>query len=189
MPVFPALPRLRHLLAATLPLCLLLAACGRTAPSAPLQAQPRQDALPPAATRGAPSSRADAPPTPAPGADAAADGRWASDAAGTVHAYLQALASGRTAQADAMWANGMPGSRSDDALLRDIQRFDALGIDNDAPVALDRDLPPHAVEIPVRLRYSRDGRVRRIAGGYRLRRAIDGRHWEITGAALRPALD
>ena len=63
-----------------------------------------------------------------------------------MHAYLQALASGRTAQADAMWANGMPGSRSDDALLRDIQRFDALRIDNDAPVALDRDHPDGVVE-------------------------------------------
>lgn len=188
MPARSVSPRIH---AAAMPALLLLAACSRPAPPSPAPA-------PAEALRSVEPSPASASPLHSlPAADAAAaqnarnaaDAEGATEAASTVHAYLQALSSGRATQADAMWANGMPGSRRDDAVLRDGRAFDALRIANDAPVALDRETPPRAYEIPVHLRLDRESRVQRIDGWYRLRLAIDGRHWEITGASLQPVID
>lgn len=177
-----------------MPALLLLAACSRSAPSSPAATEALRPVEPSPASAASPlhsppAADAASVQTAHNAADADTDAGGATAAAGTVHAYLQALSSGRAAQADAMWANGMPGSRQDDAVLRDGRAFDALRIANDAPVALDRETPPHAYEIPVHLRLNRESRVQRIDGGYRLRLAIDGRHWEITGASLQPAID
>jgi hypothetical protein len=175
---------------AVMPALLLLAACGQPAPHSPASSQARQPGQPSPAGIASPlHSPATADATPAGIARNTAGTSGATEATSTVHAYLQALSAGQVAHADAMWANGMPGSRRDDAVLRDGRAFDALRIATDAPVALDRETPPRAYEIPVHLRFSRESRMQRINGGYRLRLAIDGRHWEITGASLQPAID
>lgn len=187
MPASPAHPRIHLAAMATL---LLLAACGRPDPSPPAQSETRRHGeLPPTSIAAPLQTPATGAATSVQPAHNAADAQGATDAAGTVHAYLQALASARLAHADAMWANGMPGSRRDDAVLRDGRAFDALRIASDAPIALDRETPPRAYEIPVHLRFARAGRTQRIDGWYRLRLSIDGRRWEITGAALQPVLD
>ena len=65
----------------------------------------------------------------------------------------------------------------------------SMQIQNDAPRALDRESPPRAFEIPVRLRLDTVDGPARVQGWYRLRAGIDGQGWEITSASLHPVLD
>lgn len=113
----------------------------------------------------------------------------AEQAASTLHAYLGALPGADRSRADAYWAGASPGTPAGDALLRGIADLRGMRIQNDAPVALDRESPPRAFEIPVRLRLDTEAGQGRIQGWYRLRARVDGQGWEITSASLQPALD
>lgn len=113
----------------------------------------------------------------------------ASLAASTLHAYLGALPGADRGRADAFWSGGRPGAPADDALLRSIEGLRSMQIQNEAPRALDRESPPRAFEIPVRLRLDTANGPSRVEGLYRLRARIDGQGWEITSAELHPVLD
>jgi len=117
-------------------------------------------------------------------------GRLLLEAAGTLHRYLAALASGDLTAADAMWVGGRPPPTPDDAALRAAGRYSAH-INTDAPKPLDPDeLPSRSLEIPVRLRISgADGSVRNWSGWYRVRRKIGNDGWEISTASMRPQID
>lgn len=110
------------------------------------------------------------------------------EAASTLHAYLAALLNPGPAS-DAFWVGGKPAPRPDDAVLRSLQGLHGLRVENDAPHALDREDPPHAIEVPVRLTASTPEGHRRFIGWYRLRARVDGRGWEITSASLQPVID
>lgn len=112
-----------------------------------------------------------------------------STAVSTLHAYLGALPGPDRARADAYWAGTGPGERPGDAALRAITDLRSMRIQNEAPVALDRQSPPRAYEIPVDLRLDTDTGPGRMQGSYRLRARVDGQGWEITSASLQPALD
>lgn len=109
-------------------------------------------------------------------------------AAATLHAYLGALPADRT-RADAYWAGGDPGRTPGDAALRAIPGLRSMRIQNAPPVALDRESPPRAYEIPVDLRLDTASGPARMRGAYRMRTRIDGQGWEITSASLHPELD
>lgn len=111
-------------------------------------------------------------------------------AAGTLHRYLGALASGNLDTADVMWVGGKPPPVADDAALRALGRY-SVRINTDAPKPLDADeFPSRALEIPVRLRMSdADGNVRNWSGWYRLRRRIGNDGWEISTASMQPRID
>jgi hypothetical protein len=130
---------------------------------------------------------ADADATAASRARASADA--ATRAASTLHAYLGALPGSDRSRADAYWAGGKPGTPADDVLLRSLTGLRGMRIENDPPLALDRESPPRAFEIPVRLRLDTEDGLRRAQGAYRLRARVDGQGWEITSASLQPALD
>ncbi|KAF1691185.1 hypothetical protein CSC64_09970 [Pseudoxanthomonas koreensis] len=115
--------------------------------------------------------------------------RAANLAASTLHAYLGALPAGDRSRADAYWSGGRPGSPAGDELLRGIDGLRSMQVRNDPPQALDRESPPRAFEIPVRLRLDTVDGPAQVAGSYRLRSTIDGRGWEITSASLHPVLD
>ena len=122
--------------------------------------------------------------------DAAAAGQAARHAAATVHAYLRALPGRDQTRADAYWSAGTPGDPPEDALLRGyLPGLQDMRVENDAPRPLDRQRPPRAYEIPVRLRLRHADGELRLQGHYRLRARIDGDGWEITSAALQPVLD
>lgn len=132
-------------------------------------------------------------PPEAAAADSTAADRGAATAAGqaasTLHAYLGAVPGSDRSRADAYWSGGTPGKPAGDALLRGIPDLRGMRILNDAPVALDRQSPPRAYEIPVNLRLQTGSGQIRLQGWYRLRARIDGQGWEITSASLQPALD
>jgi hypothetical protein len=110
-------------------------------------------------------------------------------AASTLHAYLGALPAADRSRADAFWSGGAPGTPADDALLRGIEGLRSMHIQNEAPQALDRESPPRAFEVPVRLRLDTATGPVRVQGWYRLRAKVDGRGWEITSASLDPIVD
>ncbi|MBO9556676.1 hypothetical protein [Cellulomonas sp.] len=85
-------------------------------------------------------------------AQARANAEAATLAASTLHAYLGALPDPDRSRADAYWSGGGPGTPADDALLRGLTGLRGMRIENDPPHALDRESPPRAFEIPVRLR-------------------------------------
>ncbi len=64
-----------------------------------------------------------------------------------------------------------------------------MRIDTGTPVALDREQPPRALEVPVRLRLNDAAGAHVLEGHYRMRLRIDGHGWEITSAELHPRLD
>lgn len=112
------------------------------------------------------------------------------EAAGTLHSYLGALASGHLDAADMMWAGGKPPPAPDDAALRALGPR-SMHIDTGAPRPLDADvLPSRALEIPVSLRM-RDaaGNARPWSGWYRLRRRTGGDGWEIATAWIQPTIN
>ncbi|MBO9716607.1 MAG: hypothetical protein J7507_07315 [Pseudoxanthomonas sp.] len=86
-----------------------------------------------------------------------------------MHAYLGALPDPDRSRADAYWSGGGPGTPADDALLRGLTGLRGMRIENDPPHALDRESPPRAFEIPVRLRLDTDTGPLRMQGHYRLR--------------------
>ncbi|WP_411834231.1 hypothetical protein [Pseudoxanthomonas mexicana] len=107
-----------------------------------------------------------------------------------LHDYLGALGAGDRPRADALWSGGKPPPRADDHALRALDNLQALRIRNERPLPLDKQHPPAALEIPVRLRASLDdGQTRHLKGWYRLQRKVDGSGWEITSASLQPQLD
>ena len=110
-------------------------------------------------------------------------------ASSTLHAYLGALPEADRSRADAYWAGGGPGSMPGDAALRTIPGLRSMRIRNEPPVALDRESPPRAYEIPVDLRLDAAAGPRQMRGWYRMRARIDGQGWEITSASLEPVLD
>lgn len=165
-------------------LVLLLGSCScQRQPDADAVAQLPVDA---ALQDDAPAS---APATPEVLAATQAAANAAQLAASTLHAYLGALPATDRSRADAYWSGGNPGAPAGDALLRGIADLRGLRIQNDPPLALDRESPPRAFEIPVRLRVETGGGVHRLQGHYRMRARIDGQGWEITSAALQPQLD
>lgn len=109
-------------------------------------------------------------------------------AVSTLHAYLGALPATDRSRADAFWSGGGPGTPADDALLRDIAGLRSMRILNEAPQALDRESPPRAFEIPVRLRLDTVNGPARVEGWYRLR-AGDAQDWKITAASLHTVVD
>lgn len=123
-----------------------------------------------------------------PGADARA-ARARQQAASTVQRYLGLLPAADRSGADALWAGGRPPPRADDAVLREMADIRSLRIETDRPQPLDREDPPRALEVPVRLRLHSDGGSRRLQGWYRVRAKIGGDGWEITSASLQPQLD
>ena len=130
----------------------------------------------------------ESPDAPSPVAAQAASSA-ALQATSALHAYLGALPGPERAIADAYWAGGNPGSPAGDAALRDVPGLRAMRIDNDTPRPLDRQSPPAAFEIPLKLRLDTDAGPYRLQGFYRLRARIDGQGWEITSAELQPVLD
>lgn len=122
-------------------------------------------------------------------AAAAASATAAQTAAATLHAYLGALPGPDRSRADAYWAGTGPGQRPGDAALRAIADLRSMRIRNERPLALDRESPPRAYEIPVDLRLETTTGPGRMQGSYRLRARVDGQGWEITSASLQPVLD
>lgn len=164
---------------------LLVAGCScRREPDAPEAGLPPPAAAVAPDAAGSASPAAAAPPSSPRDRSAPAFGA----AASTVHAYLAALPNPGPAS-DAFWSGGKPAPRPDDAVLRTLADLHSLRVENDAPHALDREDPPRAIEVPVRLTaLTAEGR-RRFSGWYRLRARIDGQGWEITSASLQPVLD
>ncbi|MBN6149474.1 hypothetical protein JR065_03920 [Xanthomonas sp. AmX2] len=103
--------------------------------------------------------------------------------------YLGLLPAADRSGADALWVGGRPPPRADDAVLREMTDIRSLRIETDRPQPLDREDPPRALEVPVRLRLHGDGGSRRLQGWYRVRAKIGGDGWEITSASLQPQLD
>ena len=174
-----------HLLVLAL-LVLPLAQCSCSRPPG-IPAPDQDDPVRPA--DGTPAAAA--PPAPdAPAADAVADAPpGPREAAAILHAYLSLLPGGDHAAADTFWARGDPGRAPGDAALRARSQPDAMRIDTGPPVALDREHPPRAVEVPVRLRLNDAAGAQVLEGHYRMRLRIDGHGWEITSAELHPRLD
>ncbi len=109
-------------------------------------------------------------------------------AANTVHTYLQALLAGGDAS-NRFWTGGRPAPRPDDAGLRSaLSDTTSMRIFTHQAVALDRETPARAVEVPVDLRLSDASATRTYKGWYRLRRKLDGEGWELTSASLQPTL-
>ncbi|HBK45534.1 MAG TPA: hypothetical protein DDZ67_03700, partial [Xanthomonadaceae bacterium] len=107
----------------------------------------------------------------------------------TVHGYLAALPDPDRDGSDAFWTGGKAPPHPDDANLRAIEGLRSLRVENGAPLALDSEDPPRAVEVPVRLTAGTHEGRRIFTGWYRLRARVDGNGWEITSASLQPALD
>ncbi|MGV8930914.1 MAG: hypothetical protein ACOH1R_02195 [Luteimonas sp.] len=106
-------------------------------------------------------------------------------AVATLQRYLAALGSDERADADAFWANKRPPADSHEADLRTLENLRGMRIENGAPKALDSAAVPSALEIPVELRVSVEGKpMRRYRGWYRLRRAVVDGQWEITSASV-----
>ncbi|KAF1688186.1 hypothetical protein B1992_01875 [Pseudoxanthomonas broegbernensis] len=167
---------MRHWLPMLLVLPLAHCSCQRQPEPAPEPAALHAETVDPAAAAAAEAARA-----------TAEAGR---QAVATVHAYLGALPGTDRPRADAYWSGGGPGDPAGDAVLRGhMPGLRGMRIENDRPQALDRQSPPRAYEVPVRLRLDDDAGSLRLRGYYRLRARIDGGGWEITSASLQPAFD
>ncbi|WP_313494454.1 hypothetical protein [Stenotrophomonas sp.] len=136
-------------------------------------------------------------PAPAPALEApdpqaqsdAAVRRQAAIAAPVIHAYLQALFE-NNGQSDAFWTGGRPSPQPDDAGLRAVlPTMTSLRVHNGQAIALDRESPPQALEIPVDIRLTSAAGNQRFKGWYRVRPRIEGDRWEITSASLQPELN
>jgi hypothetical protein len=120
---------------------------------------------------------------------AEAAGNRGTVAAPVIHAYLQALFE-NNGQADAFWAGGRPSPQPDDAGLRAVlPAMTSLRVHNGKAIALDRESPPQALEIPVDIRLGSEAGNQRFKGWYRVRPRIEGDGWEITSASLQPELN
>lgn len=112
-----------------------------------------------------------------------------------VRHYLNALARGDHAAADAFWSGGRTASHADDAVLRQLlsqpepSRVLSLRMDTEVPIARDQAQPSRLREVPVRIRVMTADGPLRYQGGYRLQPRPDASGWEIHGASLQPVLD
>lgn len=105
-----------------------------------------------------------------------------------VQRYLAALGGDDRAAADAFWVDGRVPAASGEADLRALSGLRGLRIENGTPRPLDRETPPTALEVPVRLRAGLAvGGVQRYAGWYRVRRRVADGGWEISGASITRA--
>lgn len=105
-------------------------------------------------------------------------------AATTVQSYLAAVGGQDWKQADGFWVNARPGSGEAD--LRSLAKLQSLRIENDTPVALDKEAVPKSLEVPVTLRaiFKNDQPMQRYRGWYRVRQKVSGEGWEITSASI-----
>lgn len=112
-----------------------------------------------------------------------------------VRHYLNALARGDHAAADAFWSGGRTASHADDAVLRQLlsqpepSRVLSLRMDTEVPIARDQAQPSRLREVPVRIRVMTADGPLRYQGGYRLQPRPDASGWEIHGASVHPVLD
>jgi hypothetical protein len=112
-----------------------------------------------------------------------------------VRHYLNALARGDHAAADAFWSGGRTASHADDAALRQLlsqpepSRVLSLRMDTEVPIARDQAQPSRLREVPVRIRVMTADGPLRYQGGYRLQPRPDASGWEIHGASVQPVLD
>ncbi|WP_369969381.1 hypothetical protein AB8E26_02425 [Stenotrophomonas rhizophila] len=112
-----------------------------------------------------------------------------------VRHYLNALARGDHAAADAFWSGGRTASHADDAVLRQLlsqpepSRVLSLRMDIEVPIARDQAQPSRLREVPVRIRVMTADGPLRYQGGYRLQPRPDASGWEIHGASVQPVLD
>lgn len=112
-----------------------------------------------------------------------------------VRHYLNALARGDHAAADAFWSGGRTASHADDAVLRQLlsqpepSRVLSLRMDTEVPIARDQVQPSRLREVPVRIRVMTADGPLRYQGGYRLQPRPDASGWEIHGASVQPVLD
>jgi len=112
-----------------------------------------------------------------------------------VRHYLNALARGDHAAADAFWSGGRTASHADDAVLRQLLSQPepspvlSLRMDTEVPIARDQAQPSRLREVPVRIRVMTADGTLRYQGGYRLQPRPDASGWEIHGASLQPMLD
>ncbi len=112
-----------------------------------------------------------------------------------VRHYLNALARGDHAAADAFWSGGRTASHADDAVLRQLlsqpepSRVLSLRMDTEVPIARDQAQPSRLREVPVRIRVMTADGPLRYQGGYRLQPRPDASGWEIHGASVQPVLD
>jgi len=133
-----------------------------------------------------------APRAPAPLSAVAAG---AEDEGIVVRHYLNALARGDHAAADAFWSGGRTASHADDAVLRQLlsqpepSRVLSLRMDTEVPIARDQAQPSRLREVPVRIRVMTADGPLRYQGGYRLQPRPDASGWEIHGASVQAVLD
>ncbi|MEB1608302.1 hypothetical protein VDQ74_00050 [Xanthomonas campestris pv. campestris] len=102
--------------------------------------------------------------------------------------YLGALPGTARGDADALWSGGRPAPVPDDAALRGIGNIQSMRINNDPPVALDRERPSRRIEVPVQLIVRTDTGTQRLVGAYRLQPRNGSDDWEIYSATLHPVL-
>jgi len=173
----------RAMLVAVLVVPIAHCSCSRP----PSQPEPATDPAP--ATP--PGQVADEAATSTSASNASSDGGRAAgrEAISTLHAYLALLPGGDYPRADAFWARADPGRPPGDAALRSHRNLKAVRIDTGMPQPIDREHPPRALEIPVRVRLSGQDGNGVLQGHYRVRLRIDGQGWEITSAELHPQLD
>lgn len=111
------------------------------------------------------------------------------DAVGIVHAYLNALGSGKRTEAETHWAYRRMPTVDEEGGLRGLAGLRALRIENGTPKPLNAERVPDYLEIPVTLRANfLDGTAQRYTGWYRLRRNPVSKTWELTAASVRPQL-
>ncbi len=176
----------RWLLMSALPVLVAGCSCHRD-PEAAAETPPAI----PAAARDAdtPATPADAPSSL--GQDTASRQRFsraATEASSTLRAYLTVLLNSKP-DADAFWSGGKPAPRPDDAVLRTLQGLQSLRMETGAAQPLDREDPPRALEVPIRITAATAEGRRRFGGWYRMRMRVDGQGWEITSASIQPVLD
>lgn len=92
-------------------------------------------------------------------------------------------------EADRLWVGGQAPPVRDDANLRALQGLVSMRVRNDEPIAMDREDPPRAMEVPVHVSVQMPDGNRRFNGWYRVRPRVDGSGWELTSASLQPELD
>lgn len=176
-----------------LPLLLGGCSCERhPAPDAPGATATAPSGTAAAQATGSPDATALAALAPAP-LSAVAPG--AEDEVRVVRNYLNALARGDLAAADASWRGGRTASHADDAVLRTLigqpeqSQILSLRMDTQTPIARDQAQPSRLREVPVRIRVMTADGPLNYQGWYRLQPRVDGSGWEIHGASVHPVLD
>lgn len=176
-----------------LPLLLAGCSCERhPAADAPSAAATAASGTAGAEATGSTGAATVAPLAPAPLSAVAAG---AEDEGIVVRHYLNALARGDHAAADAFWSGGRTASHADDAVLRQLlsqpepSRVLSLRMDTEVPIARDQAQPSRLREVPVLIRVMTADGPLRYQGGYRLQPRPDASGWEIHGASLQPVLD